>query len=162
MATSVEEIKIKETTVPIVFEEGKYIPIVSIQLVFKNAGHLSNTIDGLADVSAKLLNEGTKKDGSIGFATKLDAHAVDLHAGVGRESFVIEISALKSEFAYVVERLKELIKDPNFTKEALEHVKRQKLGWLQQKKSDFDYISATALRAEVFKGTALAKPYDGT
>lgn len=162
MATSVEEIKIKETTVPIVFEEGKYIPIVSIQLVFKNAGHLSNTIDGLADMSAKLLNEGTKKDGSIGFATKLDAHAVDLHAGVGRESFVIEISALKSEFAYVVERLKELIKDPNFTKEALEHVKRQKLGWLQQKKSDFDYISATALRAEVFKGTALAKPYDGT
>ena len=162
MATSVEEIKIKETTVPIVFEEGKYIPIVSIQLVFKNAGHLSNTIDGLADMSAKLLNEGTKKDGSIGFATKLDAHAVDLHASVGRESFVIELSALKSEFPYAIKRLAELLKDPNYSEEALEQIKHQKLGWLKQKEADFDHIAASSLRKILFKGSALAKPYDGT
>lgn len=62
MAASLNEITIKDTKVPVVFEEGKYIPIVSIQLVFKNAGHLSNTIDGLADMSAKLLNEGTTRE----------------------------------------------------------------------------------------------------
>jgi len=162
MATSVNEINIKDTKIPVIFEEGKYIPIVSMQLVFKNAGHLSNTKDGLADLAAKLMNEGTKKEGSVGFATKLDAHAVDLHAGVGRESFVIELSALKSEFAYAVERLEELLKDPNYTQEAMDHVKRQKIGWLAQKKGDFDYIAATALRAELFKGEALGRPYSGT
>ena len=162
MATSVKNINIKESTVPVVFEEGKYIPIVSIQLVFQNAGHLSNTIDGLADMSAKLLNEGTKKEGSIGFATKLDAHAVDLHAGVGRESFVLELSSLKSEFPYAVERLAELLKDPNFTEDALAQIKHQKMGWLTQKQSDFDYIASSDLRKTLFKGTALAKPYDGT
>ena len=162
MATSVNEITVKDAKVPVIFEEGKYIPIVSMQLVFKNAGHLRNTKDGLADLSAKLLNEGTKKEGSVGFATKLDAHAVDLHAGVGRESFVIELSALKSEFEYAVERLEELLKDPNYTQEAMDHVKRQKIGWLSQKKSDFDYIAATALRGELFKGEALGRPYSGT
>ncbi len=162
MATSLNDISLKDSKVPVVFEEGNYIPIVSIQLVFKNAGHLSNTKDGLADMAAKLLNEGTKKEGSIGFATKLDAHAVDLHAGVGRESFVIELSALKSEFAYAVERLEELLKDPNYTQEAMDHVKHQKIGWLTQKKSDFDYIAATALRGELFKGEALGRPYSGT
>lgn len=162
MATSVNEITLKESKIAVVFEEGNYIPIVSIQLVFKNAGHLSNTKDGLADLAAKLLNEGTKKEGSVGFATKLDAHAVNLHAGVGRESFVIEVSALKSEFAYAVERLEELLKDPNYTQEAMDHVKRQKIGWLTQKKGDFDYIAATALRAELFKGEALGRPYSGT
>jgi len=162
MAETVKEIKIKDTSVPVVFETGKYIPIVSIQLVFKNAGHLSNTKDGLADMSAKLLNEGTSKDGSVGFATKLDAHAVEIGAHVGRESFVIEVSALKSEFAYAVERLKELLKDPNYTKEAVKQVKYQKIGWLTQKKSDFDYIAASNLRKIIFKGSALAKPYDGT
>ena len=162
MAASLNKITIKDATVPIVFEEEKYIPIVSMQLVFSNAGHLSNTIDGLADMSAKLLNEGTAKDGSIGFATTLDAHAVDLSTHVGRESFVIEISALKSEFAYAVERLKTLLSDPNYTKEALEQIKHQKLGWLMQKKSDFDYIAATKLRATIFKGSALARPYDGS
>ncbi len=162
MATSVNEITIKDTKVPVVFEQGDYIPIVSIQLVFKNAGHLSNTKDGLADMAAKLLNEGTAKEGSIGFATKLDTHAVDLHASVGRESFVIELSSLKSEFAYAVDRLEELLKDPNYTKEAVDHVKRQKIGWLTQKKGDFDYIAATALRGELFKGEALGRPYSGT
>ena len=162
MAEMVKEIKVKDASVPMVFEEGKYIPIVSIQLIFKNAGHLSNTKDGLADMSAKLLNEGTSKDGSVGFATKLDAHAVDVAAHVGRESFVLEVSALKSEFAYAVERLKELLKDPNYTQEAMDHVKRQKIGWLTQKKSDFDYIAASKLRATLFTGTALARPYDGT
>jgi predicted Zn-dependent peptidase len=162
MAEMVKEIKIKDASVPVVFEEGKYIPIVSIQLIFRNAGHLSNTKDGLADMSAKLLNEGTGKDGSVGFATKLDAHAVNIGAHVGRESFILEVSSLKSEFAYAVERLKELLKDPNYTKEAMEHVKRQKIGWLTQKKSDFDYIAGSKLRETLFKGTALARPYYGT
>ena len=85
MAEMVKEIKIKDVNVPIVFEEGKYIPIVSIQLVFENAGHLSNPKgkDGLADMAAKLMNEGTAKEGSVGFATKLDAHAVDIGSHVG-------------------------------------------------------------------------------
>ncbi len=162
MAEMVKEIKIKDVSVPVVFEEGKYIPIISMQLVFANAGHLSNTKDGLADMASKLLNEGTKKDGSVGFATKLDEHAVEIGAHVGRESFVIEVSALKSEFAYAVERLKELLKDPNFTEDAMEHVKRQKIGWLTQKESDFDYIAGSKLRETLFKGSALARPYDGT
>ncbi|RRS32482.1 MAG: peptidase M16 [Epsilonproteobacteria bacterium (ex Lamellibrachia satsuma)] len=162
MAETVKEIQIKDAKVPVVFETGNFVPIVSMQLVFKNAGHLSNTKDGLADMSAKLLNEGTAKDGSVGFATKLDAHAIDLSAHVGRETFVIDLSSLKSEFPYAVERLKELLKDPNYTKEAAEQVKRQKIGWLTQKKSDFDYIAATKLRETLFKGSPLARPYDGT
>ena len=164
MAEMVKEIKIKDTNVPIVYEEGKYIPIVSIQLVFENAGHLNNPQgkDGLADMASKLMNEGTAKEGSVGFATKLDAHAVEIGSHVGRESFVIEVSALKSEFAYAVERLKELLQDPNYTKEALNHVKRQKIGWLTQKKSDFDYIAGSKLRETLFTGTALARPYNGT
>ncbi|MEA2048525.1 MAG: pitrilysin family protein [Campylobacterota bacterium] len=162
MADMVKEIKIKDAQIPVVFEQGNYIPIVNIQLVFKNAGHLSNTKDGLADMAARLFNEGTSKEGSVGFATKLDAHAVDIGSHVGRESFVVEVSALKSEFPYAVERLVELLKDPNYTQEALEQVKHQKIGWLTHKQSDFDYIAATALRAALFKGEALGSAYDGT
>jgi len=162
MAASLNHIPFKQIQVPVVFEEGDYIPIVSIQLVFQNAGHLANTIDGEADMAAKLLNEGTAKEGSIGFATKLDAHAVDIGAHVGRESFAIEVSALKSEFPYAVERLIALLKDPNYTPEALEQIKHQKLGWLMQKKSDFSHIAANALRASLFEGSALARPYEGT
>ena len=162
MAAMVKEIEIKESKIPVVFEEEKYLPIISLQLVFKNAGHLSNTKDGLADMSARLMNEGTSKEGSVAFATKLDAHAVEIGAHVGRESFVIEVSSLKSEFPYAIERLEELLKDPNYTQTALNQVKHQKTGWLTRKKSDFDYIAGTALRATLFKDSVLARPYDGT
>ena len=162
MAETIQKLDYKETQVPVIFEESKTLPIVSMQLVFTNAGHLSNTKDGQADMASKLLNEGTKKDGAVGFAQKLDDRAVDLHAQVGRESFVIELSSLKSEFGYGIDRLMELLKDPNYTEEALSQIKRQKIGWLTQKKSDFDYIAATNLREMLFKGTPLARPYDGT
>ncbi len=164
MAETIKKIEYQHSEIPMIFEESKVVPIVSLQLVFTNAGHLSNDVskDGQADMAAKLLNEGTKKDGAVGFAKKLDDHAIDLSAQVGRESFVIELSALKEEFGYGVERLADLLKDPNYTEEALSQVKRQKIGWLTQKKSDFDYIAATALRKELFQGTPLARPYDGT
>ncbi len=162
MAETVEKIDYKDVQVPVIFEQGNFVPIVSLQLVFTNAGHLSNTKDAQADMTAKILNEGTKKDGAVGFAQKLDDHAVELAAHVGRESFVIELSALKSEFAYGMACLKELLSDPNFTPEALAQVKRQKIGWLTQKKGDFDYIAGTNLRQMLFAGTPLARPYDGT
>ncbi|SFV71371.1 Zinc protease-like protein [hydrothermal vent metagenome] len=162
MATQIKEIEVNEQNISILYEQGEYIPIVSMQLVFSNAGQLSEHINGLAGLSANLFNEGTSKEGSMGFALKLDAKAIDIGTHVGRESFVIEVSSLKSEFPYAVERLIELLKDPNYTKEALEQIKHQKLGWLSQKKSDFGYISASALRQSLFKGTALAEPYDGT
>ena len=82
MAAIIQEIEIKGSKVPVIFEQEKYLPIVSIQLVFNDAGHLSNTKDGLADMSARLMNEGTSKEGSVGFATKLDAHAVEIGAHV--------------------------------------------------------------------------------
>ena len=87
MAAFVKEIEIKESKIPVVFEQEKYLPIVSMQLVFKNAGHLSNTKDGLADMSARIMNEGTSKEGSVGFATKLDAHAVEIGVHVGTREF---------------------------------------------------------------------------
>ncbi len=162
MAQSIQEIKIKDAKIPLIYEESTYIPIVSMQLVFQNSGHLSNPKDGLADISARVLNEGTKKEGSVAFATTLDEHAIELGAHVGRENFVVEISALKSEFAYAVDRAKALLSDPNYTQETLEHAKRQKIGWLMHKQSDFDYLAAMKLREILFKESPLGKPYDGT
>ena len=162
MSATLRHIDINGTRIPVIFEQSDYLPIASLQLVFTDAGHLSNAIDGQADMSARLLNEGTRKDGSVAFAQKLDDHAIDLHASVGRETFVIELSALKSEFDYGLSLLEALLRDPNYTDEAFTHVKRQKIGWLMQKKSDFDYVAATHLRHLLFDGSPLGKPYDGT
>lgn len=162
MAAVLSDVDVKGVKVPLIFEESKALPIVSMQIVFRNSGQLSSKKDGLVSLSAALLNEGTKKSGSVGFATKLDDKAINLSSYAGRENFVIVASSLKSEFGTAVALLGELLKDPNFTDDALSKVKMQKLGWLEQKKSDFDYQGALTLRQNLFDGTDLARDYEGT
>jgi len=116
----------------------------------------------LVQLTAKLLNEGTKKDGSVGFATKLENRAITLSTHAGAETFVIELGALKTEFAYGLELLKELLADPNYTKETLQKIQTQTIGVLKRKESDFDYISNLKMKGMIFPNTPLAKPSLGT
>ncbi len=161
MSQGVEEIEVNGTKVPMVFEESKYLPIVSMQIVFKDSGALYDTKAGLADLSANLLSEGTKKDGSVGFASKLENSAISLSSGAGIETFSIDLSAIKSEFAKGVSLLKELLQDPNYTPETMEHIKTRKIGSLTQKKSDFDYIASLGLKETLFAGTDMGRPRAG-
>jgi len=162
MSASLESIKVKNSEVPLIFEEDKNLPIISMQLVFKNSGSMSDSENGLAKLTAKLLNEGTKKDGSVGFATKLENRAINLSVHSGAETFVIELNSLKSEFSYGVELLKELLINPNYTEETLKKIKTQTMGELKQKESDFDYISMLTMKSMIFPNTPLAKPSLGT
>jgi len=162
MSATLEQLNVRGRSVPFIFEEDKNLPIISMRLIFKNSGSLTDTKGGLVKLSAKLLNEGTKKDGSVGFATKLENRAINLSAHSGAETFVIELNSLKSEFAYGMELLKELLLDPNYTEKTLQKIKTQTLGELKRKESDFDYISALIMKGMVFPNTPLAKPSLGS
>jgi len=162
MSATLSSLTINTTKVPLIFEEDKNLPIISMQLIFKNSGSLTDEKDGLVKLTAKLLNEGTLKDGSTGFATKLENRAISLGVNAGAETFVIELSSLKSEFHYGVELLKELLQDPNYAQETLDKIKRQTIGSLKQKESDFDYISSLKMKGMLFPNTPLAKASSGT
>ncbi|HFS82654.1 MAG TPA: insulinase family protein [Epsilonproteobacteria bacterium] len=162
MSAEIKKVTVMGTEVPMVFEASSYVPIISMQIVFKDSGSLYDTKAGLAQLSAKLLSEGTQKDGSVGFATLLENHAIHLNASAGNETFSIDLSALKSQFGEGVKLLKRLLRDPNYTQKAVDRIKTQQIGWLTQKKSDFDYIAALGLKETLFEDTALGRPRAGT
>jgi predicted Zn-dependent peptidase len=162
MSATLSSLTINNTKVPLIFEKDKNLPIISMQLIFKNSGSLTDKKDGLVKLTAKLLNEGTLKDGSTGFATKLESRAISLGTHAGAETFVIELSSLKSEFSYGVKLLKELLQDPNYKKETLEKIKTQTIGSLKRKESDFDHISSLQMKGMLFPNTPLAKASSGT
>jgi predicted Zn-dependent peptidase len=162
MSATLNPIKIDNVEVPFIFEEDKNLPIISMQLIFKNSGSLTDSKDGLVKLSSKLLNEGTKKDGSSGFSTRLESKAIGLSAHAGAETFVIELGSLKSEFLEGVALLKELLKDPNYSEETLGKIKTQTIGSLKRKESDFDYISSLKMKSMLFPNTPLAKSSLGT
>jgi len=163
MAAKVDSIEIDGIKVPLIFEEDRRLPLVNTQIVFTNSGSITDTkIAGLAKFSAKIINEGTKKLGSNSFATKLESRAIHISAHTGTETFVIETGSLKDEFADSMKYLGALLKDPNYSDEALSKVKTMTLGALSKKENDYDYVASNELKKLLFPGTPLANPSAGT
>ncbi len=163
MAAVVDHIEVKGVKVPVIFEADSRLPIASVQLVFKNGGSITDgDAPGLAKLSAKMMNEGTKELGSVAFAEVLDSKAIGLSAHTGTETFIFELNSLKSEFDSGLKLFKSLLSSPNMTQESLDKVKTVTIGSLTRKENDFDYIANVALKGLLFKGTPLQNPASGT
>ena len=163
MSANIKHIEINNIKIPVIFEEQKTLPILNLQLVFKNSGYIQDKEkSGLVSLSSKLLNEGTKELGSTKFAQKLEENAISLNTSNGFETFVIELSNLKDVSTKAIDLLTQLIKSPNYTKDTLEKLKTLQIGSLKRKENDFDYVSRNQLSSILFKGTALENPSSGT
>jgi len=162
MASMLDHITVEGQQIPLIYEEDRRLPMVSMQLVFRKSGSIEDgELPSLAKISAKMMNEGTSELGSIGFAKALDAKAVHLSAHAGTETFVIELSLLKESLDYGVSHLKDLLSDPNLDQETLDKVKALSIGALSRKENDYDYVAARALKEELFRGTVLQYPASG-
>lgn len=163
MASTLDFIEIHGIKVPFIFEQDKCLPIISMQIVFTHSGSIDEGKHyGLARMSAKMLNEGSLKRGSVGFADALDARAIQLSSTAGNETFVIELGSLKEEFDTGITLLSEQLREPNFTDKTLEKVKTMALSDIARKEADFDTVASDELKAVLFEGTPMAVPNIGT
>ena len=163
MAATIEYIETNGLKVPVIFEEDKRLPIVTMQFTFTDSGSITDTKKaGLAKLSARVLSEGTKKLGGSAFAEALEAKAIHIGASSGTETFVMEMGCLNEQFDEALGYFDSLLKDPNFSDKALSKVKTTTLGSLSRKENDFDYIASNELKSLLFKGSVLGKPSAGT
>jgi predicted Zn-dependent peptidase len=163
MASMIDKVEVNGVTVPVIFEQDRRLPIVTVQLIFKNSGSVADTTKaGLAKFSAKVMNEGSRELGSNAFAEALESRAIHISASTGVETFVIELGCLKDELAEGIKYLDLLLRDPNLTQESITKVKTITLGSLASKESDFDYIASNELKALLFDGSVLSNPSSGT
>ena len=162
MAATLLKVNVDGIEIPIVFERDSRLPLTTVEFVFKDSGYLASSKAGLVTLSADLLNQGTAQDGSIKFANDLENRAIELNANSGRETFVFTIDTIKEQFEYGLNKLIELLNDPNYKDETFKKIVAKRLAVLEKKEDDFDYIAANGLRGLLFKGTPLANPALGT
>ncbi len=163
MSATLKQITHNDTEIPVIFEKHNTLPIFNLQLIFQNSGYINDTKNpGITNITAKILNEGTKKDGAINFARDLENNAISIHTSTGFETFVIEISCLASEYKLALKYLDKLLKDPNTTNKTLNKIKTLLSSKLKQKENDFDYIASTNLKSMTYKNTALENGSSGT
>ncbi len=162
-ASALTHQEINQAKVPVIYEENHLLPMGFIHLAFRGGGSLSDKNQlGLAKLFAQVLNEGTKELGAVGFAQLLEQKAISLNVDTSTEDLQITLEFLKEYEDEAIMRLKELLKSPNFTQNALEKVKTQMLAALLQKESDFDYLAKLTLKQELFANTSLANAALGT
>ena len=163
MAATIEYIETNGLKVPVIFEDDKRLPLVTMQFIFQNSGTITDTTKpGLAKFSARVMSEGTKKLGSSAFAESLESKAIHISASTGKETFVMEVGCLKEEFTDGLKKFDDLLKDPNFSEEAVSKVKTTTMGSISSKANDFDYVASNELKTILFKDTPLANPASGT
>ncbi|PUD38152.1 M16 family metallopeptidase [Helicobacter pylori] len=162
-ASALTHQEINQAKVPVIYEENHLLPMGFIHLAFRGGGSLSDKNQlGLAKLFAQVLNEGTKELGAVGFAQLLEQKAISLNVDTSAEDLQITLEFLKEYEDEAIMRLKELLKSPNFTQNALEKVKTRMLAQLLQKESDFDYLAKLTLKQELFTNTPLANAALGT
>jgi len=162
MSATLKQINHNDTKIPVIFEPFHNLPIFNLQLVFKNSGYINDTkIAGITNITGKILNEGTKKDGAINFARKLENDAISIDISSGFETFVIEISCLKEQYKDALKLLNQILTDPNLTKETFEKIKTMQLSKIKQKEDDFDKVASNGLKQLLYKDTSLANPSGG-
>ncbi|GAA8031861.1 pitrilysin family protein [Helicobacter pylori] len=162
-ASALTHQEINQAKVPVIYEENHLLPMGFIHLAFRGGGSLSDKNQlGLAKLFVQVLNEGTKELGAVGFAQLLEQKAISLNVDTSTEDLQITLEFLKEYEDEAIMRLKELLKSPNFTQNALEKVKTQMLAALLQKESDFDYLAKLTLKQELFVNTPLANAALGT
>ncbi len=99
VAQEISTLRINGVDVPVVFERDTSLPIVSVQVVVKNAGSMEDAEKhGIAEFLAGMMGEATKEMGSTAFAVELEFRAISLGATAGTETFVYDISSLKEQF----------------------------------------------------------------
>ncbi len=162
-ASALTHQEINQAKVPVIYEENHLLPMGFIHLAFRGGGSLSDKNQlGLAKLFAQVLNEGTKELGAVGFAQALEQKAISLNVDTSTEDLQITLEFLKEYEDEAIMRLKELLKSPNFTQNALEKVRTRMLAQLLQKESDFDYLAKLTLKQELFANTPLANASLGT
>lgn len=154
-------IEIKGVQVPFIFEQSKQLPVGSIEFIFVG-GASDEQKDGLAALSSKILNEGTKQLGNVEFAKKLESKAISIYAGANLQTMSFEISYLKEFEDLSFEFFKDLLYNPNLTPNALNKVKMLTLNRLAREEDDFDSVASKNLYQILFKGTRMAIPLLGT
>ena len=151
LSAEIFNIDVKGVEVPVVFEQNKSLPIASIQLIFKVAGSVEDgDKSGLANFTARVLNDGNKALGSIGFAKELEQRAISLVTYAGVETLTFDLSSLKEQFPNGVKFLTSLIKEPNFTKESYDKNKILLLGRISQEENNFDTLASKELRKLIY------------
>jgi len=129
--------------------------LIELQFVYK-AGHAYETKTGLANLTARMMQDGNRSYDSLGFAEILDFYGASLDIESGYESSSFSLVTLTRHLDKTIELMQEMLYHPSFpVKEFQLHIQRS-LQQIQVEEQKTSYIARKHFATHLFGS---AHPY---
>jgi zinc protease len=127
------------------------LPLVSAVLALR-AGQLANPLSqpGLASFTAAMLQEGTATRSSQQIADEAANLGTQLRTGSGIEDAYISVNGLKANFAKSLALVADVVRNPAFSADEVERLKRSRLGALAEQRANASAIAAVISKQSLF------------
>lgn len=106
--------------------------------------------DGLSNLTASMLLEGTKNRTSNEISEQVDFIGASLGASAGHENVSITLSVLKKDVQKGFELLSDITLSPVFPDKEIQRKKKLIVGSLKRREEDPSFLASKAFRAEVY------------
>jgi len=154
--------------VPVRFVQTTDLPIVDIDLRF-NAGSardgiISNTGFGIANMTATMLTQGSKRLDENEFTRAVETLGINLNSSAYKDMFIVSLRSLSDDkhLLPAVDLMTQMLSEPAFDDSILARNKARLLVGLQQQKQDPNSLASIAFSAALYGEHPYAHPSAGT
>jgi zinc protease len=125
------------------------LPIVSMNLVIKTGG-TADTKSGLANVTATLLDDGTKTRSAVDISNQMQSIGAQLGTGSDWDSSGVNMLTLTRNLDKALDIFSDVVVNPSFPDNELETQRRRAMGAFLQRKNNPNAVANVAYNALLY------------
>jgi zinc protease len=143
--------------------EQRALPMVSIELLIEaGSRHEPAEQAGLANLTARLLTQGTHKRSAVQISEALDFMGASLSASSGEDVATVSMTILKKDLAAGLDLLAEVLTQASFPPVEIDRQKQAVIASIRARQEDPGAVAGTAFAAALFPKSAYGRPVEGT
>ncbi|MCJ2034771.1 M16 family metallopeptidase [Methylobacterium sp. J-068] len=143
--------------------ESQVVPLIALAFTFEGgAAQDPEGKAGVAQMLARLLDEGAGDLSSDAFQERLAARAIELSFHAGADALGGSLKMLVKHTDEAIELLALALAKPRLDPDAIERVRAQTLAGLRYQQNDPGVMASRRFFAEAYPGHAYARPSSGT
>jgi len=143
--------------------ESDVVPLIAVSFIFEGgSAHDPADKPGVAQMLARLLDEGAGEYNSDAFQERLAARAIELSFNAGNDAIGGSLKTLVKHADEAFELLRLALAEPRFDQDAIERVRAQTIAGLRYQQNDPGVMATRRFFEEGFAGHPYGRPTSGT
>ncbi|MEZ0171961.1 M16 family metallopeptidase [Microvirga sp. TS319] len=143
--------------------ESDVVPLIAVSFIFEGgSAHDPADKPGVAQMLARLLDEGAGEYDSDAFQERLAARAIELSFNAGNDAIGGSLKTLVKHADEAFELLRLALVEPRFDQDAIERVRAQTIAGLRYQQNDPGVMATRRFFEEGFAGHPYGRPTSGT